>query len=591
MWCVPVSDTSENTSLDGTILPLQLLDEEGRVLAVNQAWEDFTGYTSEEAVGTPYAEFVPEHSLSEFRRNMGILFEVGHLEGAPCHIRHKDGTPRRILLFARLSRTGSSTSTRCILLDATSIDEAKRQISESETRFRTIFEVAPTPIVVHDGRTVVLANDAAADFLGYESPEALEGAEIASFVHPDSAPEIAERVKRMMSEDWTAPLVDEKYVRKDGTPVHAQTIASPLTVNGKRLIHVLALDQSEQHKAQNALRESEERFRGLFEASADAIVVHDGKIVLLANDSALRNFRIPADTPAEGQDVTRYIHPDSQSLVMGRVAALMSGQRPHAPIETKLCRSDGTVWEAEAVSSVITLDGRKVMQTTFRDLTERKRTERELSLYREELERLVDERTASLSKARANLTAVTAVVGTTVEMRDPYTAGHQRRVAQLTVAIATAMEMDSERVAALEVAALMHDVGKVLVPAEILSKPTKLTNIEFELAKSHAQAGYDIVDSANLQDPIAEIVYQHHERLDGSGYPRGLTAGSLLAESRVLMVADVFEAMASHRPYRPALGDAAALEELLDGKGTRYDEDVVDTCVAVIANGFTFSEE
>lgn len=577
-------------TLNDTPLPLQILSAEGKIIAVNDSWELLTGYSEAEVEGLPYSELIPPDRMSDFRRNMDALVKEGHLEAAPCHVQCKSGAEREVLLFAQMNTAEGTTLTRCILLDTTTLRRAERSLAESNARFRSIFELAPSPMVVHDGVSVVLVNKAAARFLGYDDPEALVGKGIAALVHPDSAPAVAERVKRMLAQDWTAPMAEETYLRADGTPIRAETIASPVTVSGRRLIHVLALDVSERLKAQAALAESEARFRSLFEASADAVVVHDGVNVLFANKTACDHFRLPPEVDASGLEVARFIHPDSRSLVMGRIAALLAGQPPHSPIEIKLTRMDDTTWETEAVSSMITLDGQNVIQSTFRDLTERKRTERELALYRDELERLVEERTRSLSQARADMAAVTAIVGRTIEMRDPYTAGHQLRVAQLSVAIARTMGMEETRIIALQVAAQMHDVGKVLVPAEILSKPTALNEIEFNLVKSHAWAGYDIVSSANLHDPIAEIVYQHHERMDGSGYPRGLAAERLLPESRVLMVADVFEAMASHRPYRPSLGVAAALKELHAGRGTRYDSDVVDACISVLDNGFEFLE-
>jgi len=183
-----------------------------------------------------------------------------------------------------------------------------------------------------------------------------------------------------------------------------------------------------------------------------------------------------------------------------------------------------------------------------------------------------------------------AVIARTVELRDPYTAGHQRRVAELSVAIAEELEMGAEDVDIIRTAAAIHDIGKVSVPAEILSKPGRFSDIEYELVKTHAIAGYEIIASAELGRPVAEIVRQHHERLDGSGYPSGLTDESLLPGSRVLMVADVVEAMSSHRPYRPAIGVEAALDEISSGRGSLYDTAVVDACVALLKRGFQFSE-
>ena len=176
-------------------------------------------------------------------------------------------------------------------------------------------------------------------------------------------------------------------------------------------------------------------------------------------------------------------------------------------------------------------------------------------------------------------------------MRDPYTAGHQRRVAELAVAIEREMGMPEADVADVRVAGLMHDIGKMSVPAEILSKPSALTPIEFTLIKGHSQAGYEIISSAHMPGPIAELVHQHHERCDGSGYPRGLVADELLEGAKVLAVADVAEAMMSHRPYRAGLGVDAALAEIERGSGQQYDPQVAEACIRVFRErGFEFSE-
>jgi HD-GYP domain-containing protein (c-di-GMP phosphodiesterase class II) len=177
----------------------------------------------------------------------------------------------------------------------------------------------------------------------------------------------------------------------------------------------------------------------------------------------------------------------------------------------------------------------------------------------------------------------------TLETRDPYTAGHQRRVAELSFAIATGMGLDADVAEGVRIAAAIHDLGKISIPSEILSKPTKLSEIEFSLIKIHSQAGYDILKNIDFPWPIAEIVYQHHEKMDGSGYPRGLRGDDLLVQSRILVVADVVEAMASHRPYRPALGLECALDEIAKNRGRLYDGEVVDACMDLFNNkGFEF---
>ncbi|MDD5332564.1 MAG: GAF domain-containing protein [Rhodoferax sp.] len=174
-------------------------------------------------------------------------------------------------------------------------------------------------------------------------------------------------------------------------------------------------------------------------------------------------------------------------------------------------------------------------------------------------------------------------IADTVEMRDPYTAGHQRRVGQLAVVIARELSRPEDTNHGIELAASIHDLGKIAVPAEILAKPSKLTTIEFMLLQNHVQAGFDILKDIKFPWPIASMVLQHHERLDGSGYPRGLRGEQILLESRILAVADVVEAMASDRPYRAALGIEAALQDMARGRGVAYDATVVDACIRLFS--------
>jgi len=173
-------------------------------------------------------------------------------------------------------------------------------------------------------------------------------------------------------------------------------------------------------------------------------------------------------------------------------------------------------------------------------------------------------------------------ISSMVEQRDLYTAGHQHRVAGLAVAIATTMGLSEEQIKGLSMACIVHDIGKIHVPAEILSKPSQLSEAEFEIIKTHSKAGWEVLKNIDFPWPIAEIVYQHHERLDGSGYPRGLKSNDILLESKILMVADVVDAMSTHRPYRPSLGILPALQEIMQHKGTRYDERAVEACIKLI---------
>ncbi len=205
---------------------------------------------------------------------------------------------------------------------------------------------------------------------------------------------------------------------------------------------------------------------------------------------------------------------------------------------------------------------------------------------------LEEERRQSFEKLQKALRETVHALASAVEMRDPYTAGHQRRVTELARALAEEMGLSEEQIEGLHMAGLVHDIGKINVPAEILSKPGQLNDVEFSMIKAHSQAGYDILRTIEFPWPVAKIVLQHHERLDGSGYPQGLKGEEILLEARILSVADVVEAMSSYRPYRPALGIEKALEEISNNKGVKYDSEVVDACLELFAEGrFKFQRQ
>ena len=215
----------------------------------------------------------------------------------------------------------------------------------------------------------------------------------------------------------------------------------------------------------------------------------------------------------------------------------------------------------------------------------RRKLEIENRRHRENLEKLVLKRTQTLKNTMNDLQkamdGIIEAMGFTVEIRDPYTAGHQRRVAEIAHAIAIEIGLSKHKTEGVRIAGLIHDIGKMAIPAEILSKPGKITEHEFGIIKSHPQVGYDILNKIDFPWPLAEIVYQHHERMDGSGYPQGLSGKDILIEAKIMAVADVVEAMASHRPYRPALGIDMALEEIEKNKDEVYDPGVVDACLRI----------
>jgi PAS domain S-box-containing protein/putative nucleotidyltransferase with HDIG domain len=271
--------------------------------------------------------------------------------------------------------------------------------------------------------------------------------------------------------------------------------------------------------------------------------------------------------------VEKRVTPESLKLALELFLELIprimadSDYNPLRTLELEYYCKDGTIlWTENKLSGIRDENGKPVsILAEVRNITERKQAEEQLQHTLESLRRAVG-------------TTIQVMVSA-VEVRDPYTAGHQIRSANLARAIATEMGLSQEKIEGIRMAGSIHDIGKLSIPAEILSKPTKLTNIEFSLIKEHSRKGYEMLKDVESPWPLAQIVYQHHERMDGSGYPRNLKGDEILIEARIMAVADVVEAMASHRPYRPSLGISAALEEIEKNSGIFYDKAVVDTCL------------
>jgi putative two-component system response regulator len=205
--------------------------------------------------------------------------------------------------------------------------------------------------------------------------------------------------------------------------------------------------------------------------------------------------------------------------------------------------------------------------------------------YRKNLEQIVQKRTAelqeTLDKLRKAMMAIIHAMTRTVEVRDPYTAGHQKRVANLARYIATELGLSEDQIDGIRLAGILHDLGKISVPVELLTKPSGLTEIEYKMIQTHPQVAFDILSEIDFPWPIAQIVYQHHERIDGSGYPLGLAGDDILIEAKIIAVADTVEAMSSHRPYRPSLGIEEALKEISEQRNVIYDPHIVDACMTL----------
>lgn len=334
----------------------------------------------------------------------------------------------------------------------------------------------------------------------------------------------------------------------------------------ERIVERLEEKVRELDEANRMLLQANEMQSALVECSPLGIVLMDADCSIRLWSPAAENiFRLPS---AEIVGVYNpLVHGDPVTEAALRELVVTGGSIHDLELERR--RSDGVpIVVSVSASPMMDTDGEVTsLLAMVSDVTERRRDAEDLERAVERLEYAMDSSVQVISKI--------------VEKRDPYTAGHEERVARLAVAIGRHMGLAEEKLRELHTAGQVHDVGKVSVPTEILTKPGRLTSPEWEMIKLHPLVGVDILKTVDLGWPLADIVGQHHERLDGSGYPDGLSSDAILLEARILAVADVVEAMSSHRPYRPARGLEEALAEITTNRGKLYDPDVVDACLAV----------
>ncbi len=340
------------------------------------------------------------------------------------------------------------------------------------------------------------------------------------------------------------------------------------------ILHLSILKAYEKKELVQKLNDSETMFRRITNSAHDGIILitADGKISYW-NTTAERMFGI-SETDALGTDLFNILEPvDYSGDFFSDLKNYISNDKQEFSediIQMTGSYPDGQNLPCELTISKVHIKGQWSGIGIIRDITERKKTEDELQ--------------SGFLKLKKSLEGTVSVLAMVAEKRDPYTAGHQERVSQLSVAIAREMKLPDDQIEGIRVSGILHDIGKMSIPAEILSKPGRLSKLEFGIIQTHSEVGYEILKGVEFPWPVADIVYQHHERMNGSGYPNKLKRDDILIEARILAVADVVEAMSSHRPYRTALGIDTALKEIRKNRKKLYDPIVVDACLSLFRN-------
>jgi PAS domain S-box-containing protein/putative nucleotidyltransferase with HDIG domain len=601
--------------------PFFVKDSAGRYLGCNSAFERYLGLSREQLLGKTAYDISPRELADRYFAADRELLDHPGTQVYEAKVRWADGSLRDVMFHKAtlLGADGSAAGLTGIIVDITERKRMEQALLQSELQYRTLVEHSPDLIVRYDvdlRRTYV--NPA------WEKASGLSAGEVINVPAPDIP-----RVPKPLVGEYAAALkaalegggrqeVEFAWVNARGENLTLQYVVVPECDSDGKVVSVLAVgrDITEHVCAEDALRDSESHLRRvnrtlrtlsagnetlvratseqqLLERMCQVVVdvgghtlafigraVPDGPAIELSawagpDDPELREFvgrgTCRPLTMALERNRAVVIHDmdvnPNCSGCDGRVPACFIRSAAILPMQSE-GESLGALFICSIEAAAFDADELVVLTELGSDLAFGIRAMRN-RLGREQ----------GLRRIQSTMEETIQALASTVEFRDPYTAGHQRRVAQLAVAIAHDLGLAVDRIHGLNLAAIVHDIGKVRVPAEVLTRPGRLSDLEFEIVKTHVEAGYDILKSIDFSWPIADIVHQHHERLDGSGYPHGIGGDQLLLEARILSVADSVEAVASFRPYRPALGIDFALAEIEAGRGTLFDCDVVDACV------------
>jgi len=606
-----------------------LIDQSGNMLYRSPSGMQLTGWNDEEVLGKGIVDHVVAEDLPLARSALTDV--IGHPDKAvhaELRLRHKDGAVRDVDITGKNLLADPDVAGIVITArDITAQKLAQRRIADSEAELKSIFEAVVDGIAVVDPQTqrLVKANGSFGTMLGYRANE-IPLLSISDLHPPESLADVTIQFERQLSGEIKT-AVDLPVKRKDGSVFYADISTTVATIGDKPQMVGAFHDVSERKLAEAALARVNRALRTL--STGNTALVHATDEQQLTEQMCrilveIGGYRIAWVGYAESDEgktvrpIAYYIqgngYVERETVTWSDDAA---GRGPSGiairtakPQVVKYAVTDPAYapWRDDAIrlgyASVASYPLLDAEQSVFGVLCIYAAesggfTQEESDLLAEFAgdlafgitsirARLAHEH--SVARLSRSMEGTIQAMAATLGSRDAYTAGHQRRVAELVLAIAHELNMKKDDVHAAHLAAIVHDLGKIQVPAEILSKPGKLLPVEFELIKYHPTSGYNILKDIDFPWPIAEIVYQHHERLDGSGYPRGLKGDEILPAAKILAVADTVEAMSSHRPYRAALGIDKALAEIERGRGSVYDAAAVDTCLKLFREKrFAFS--
>jgi PAS domain S-box-containing protein len=560
------------TIIENILEPYWENDLKGNLTFVNDAMCERMGYTREKLIGLNYQQFTDKEVAKKSFEAYNRIYRTGEpIRGIERAYTRKDGSNGFGELSISLIRDaeGKPSGFRSFSHDITERKQAEETIRQSEERYRTIIEQMEEGYFELDlAGNFTFVNDAQCINFGYPREEFI-GMNYKQYADEKNVKALYRLFTGIYNTETPVKAYDLELIKKDGTKSFNEISASLIkNAQGKPIgFRGISRDVTERKRVEEVLRQSEEKYRNILETIQEGYFEVDlaGKFTFV-NDAICRFYGYSKEEIMV-MNYRQYTDKDNAEKLFQAFNKIYNTGEPIKELNWQAISKDGTKRYVEASASLQKDSSGKPIgfRGIIHDITERKEAEEKLLL--------------TLESLRKAFGTTVQVMVSAVEMRDPYTAGHQTRVADIARAIATEMGLPDDKIDGIRLAGTIHDIGKLSIPAEILSKPTKLTDIEFSLIKEHSRVGYEMLKDVESPWPLAQIVYQHHERMNGSGYPRKLKGDEIIMEARIMAVADVVEAMASHRPYRPGLGIEAALEEIEKNKGIFYDNDVADACL------------
>ena len=566
--------------------------QDGKYIFVNDKFAEIHGYKPEELIGKdPLILIHPDDRKT--LKQVSLKRQKGRVISQRYEIRkiRKDGKTIWCETIATLIRYKGRPAIMGNVIDITQRKQAEENLRESEEIFKSISAAAQDGIIMIDnGGNILYWNKAAQRIFGYTKKEAI-GKEVHIFLAPEKYHKAYKKGFSKFKKTGQGPVIGKTLqflaVRKDGVEFPIELSVSAMRIRGKWHSIGIVRDITQRKQAEEKLRESEEKYASLIHDAIDSlpsgIFILDRDFKIVWANRTIEDFL--------GIDKNSLIGCDKRKVIKERIKYIFEDPEQFEEVTLRTYKNNTYAerFECHVLPSgkrkerfllhwsipirTGALVGGRVEH--YYDITEQKRAKEKLQ--------------QSYNKLKKTFWQIVRTLSAITEIKDPYTAGHQWRVTKLACAIATEMGFPNDRIEKIYIAGLLHDLGKIAIPAEILNKSRKLTEAEYNLIKTHSQIGYDILKNIEFSEPIAQIVLQHHEMIDGSGYPQGLKGKEILLEAKILAVADVVEAMSFHRPYRPALGLDKALEEISKNKGILYDPKVVDTCLKLFTEkGFRF---